>query len=116
MQQRGVDHAIDCGGGSDAQRHGGDRNERKSRRSEKHPNRIAQVEEQILNEGQAVLGVVLFADRLGRAKLECGLTPGLRGGHARSQILLDLEREMLGDLILQALAGTPPCAQDSTGV
>ncbi len=43
VQQRGVDHAIDRGGGSDAQRHCGDRYERESRRSQKHANRIAQV-------------------------------------------------------------------------
>ena len=31
VQQRGVDHTIDGGGGSDAQRHCGDRNKRESR-------------------------------------------------------------------------------------
>src|SRR6202034_2857968 len=77
VQQRGVDHAIDRGGGSDAQRHGGDRNERESRRSQKHANRVAQVEEEILEEGEAMLGVVAFPDRLRRAELERGLPPRL---------------------------------------
>jgi hypothetical protein len=79
VQQRGVNHAIDRGSGSDAQRHCGDRNERESRRSQKHANRVPQVEEQILDEGNAVLGVVLFADRFGRSELERGLPPRLGG-------------------------------------
>ena len=111
VQQRGVDHAIDRGGGSDAQRHGGDRNERESRRSQKHANRVPQVEEQILDEGKALLGVVVFPYRFGRAKLECGLPPRLGGRHTGAQILLRLEREMFGDLFLQALVGTPPCRE-----
>src|ERR1700733_4859833 len=79
MQQRGVDHAIDRGGGSDAQRHYGDRNERESRRSQKHANRVPQIEEQILEEGEALRVVVAFADRFRRSELECGLPPRLGG-------------------------------------
>ena len=109
VQQRGVDHAIDRGGGSDAQRHGGDRNERESRRSQKHANRVPQVEEQILDEGQALLGVMVFPYRFGRAELECGLAPRLGGRHTGAHVLLRLERKMFGDLFLQALVGTPLC-------
>jgi hypothetical protein len=79
VQQRSIDHAIDRGGGSDAQCDCGDRNERESRRSQKHANRVSQVEEQILDEGQALLGVMMFPYRFGRAKLECGLAPRLGG-------------------------------------
>ena len=44
----------------------------------------------------------------GRAELERGLPPRLGRRHAGAQILLCLEREMFGDLFLQALVGTPP--------
>jgi len=47
--------------------------------------------------------VVVFPYRLGRAKLECGLAPRLSGRHSGAQIRLSLEREMFGDLFLQAL-------------
>src|ERR1700757_184174 len=73
MQQGCVDDAVDGGGGSDAEGHGGDRNERESRRSEKHANRVSQVEEQILDEGKTLLVVMTLPYRLGRAKLEYGL-------------------------------------------
>ena len=108
VQQRGVDDAIDRGGGSDAQRHCGDRNERESRRSQQHANRVPQVEEQILDQGKSLLVVVVFPDRLGRAELECGLPPRLGGRHAGAQILLGLQREMFGDLFPQTLVGTAP--------
>ena len=115
MQQRGVDHAVDRGGGSDAQRHGGDGNERESRRSQKHANRIAQVEEQILDEGKALLGVMVFADRFWRTELECGLPARFGRRHAGAQILLCLKREMFGDLFLQALVGSSAWWRNSTG-
>ncbi len=49
MQQRGVDDAIDRRGGTDAERHGGDGNERESRRLQQHAKRVPQVEEQMLS-------------------------------------------------------------------
>ena len=64
MQQGCVDDAVDGGGGSDAERDCGDRNERKSGRPPKHANRVPQVEEQILDQGKTLLGVVVFPDRL----------------------------------------------------
>ena len=108
MQQRGVDHAIDRRSSSDAQRDCGDRNERESRRSQKHAHRVSQVEEQILDEGKTLLVVMAVSYRLGCAKLECGLPPRLRVRHARAQILFGLERKMSGDLFLEALVGTAP--------
>ena len=87
-----------------------------SRRSQKHANRVPQVEEQILDEGEALLGVMVFPDRFGRAELECGLPPRLGGRHTGAQILLGLEREMFGDLFLQALVGTAARWRNSTGV
>jgi hypothetical protein len=63
---------------------------------------------QILNEWKTLLTVVIFPYRFGCAELEPGLSARLGRGHARAQILFDLEREMFGDLILEALVGTPP--------
>ena len=103
VQQGGIDHAIDRGGSANAQRDCSDRNERKSWRPSQHPNRVLQIEEQILEEGQALLSVVVLAYRLGRAKLECGLPTRLDGGHTGAQVMLGLERKMFGDLFLQAL-------------
>ena len=60
---------------------------------------------------KTLLGVVVFAYRLGRAKLECGLPPRLGGRHAGAQILLGLQRKMFGDLFPQALVGAPPVAK-----
>jgi hypothetical protein len=107
MQQGCVDDAVDGGGGSDAQCHCGDRNQREPGRSPKHANRIPEVEEQILDEGNALLGVVAFPYRLRRAELERGLPPSLGGRHAGTQILLSLQGKMLGHLFLQALVGAP---------
>jgi hypothetical protein len=63
---------------------------------------------QILDEWKTLLSVVVFPYRFGSAKLEPGLSPRLGRGHARAQILFDLEREMFGDLVAQALVGAPP--------
>ena len=57
---------------------------------------------------KTLLGVVVLADGLGRAKLERGLSPRLGGRHAGAQILLSLQGEMFGDLFAQALVGAPP--------
>ena len=116
MQQSGIDHAVDRGSGSDAQRHGGDRNERESGRSQQHANRIAQVEEHILNEGKALLGVMAFTDRFCCTELDCSLTPRFGRRHPGAKILLCLEREMFRDLFLQALVDSSALWQDSTGV
>jgi hypothetical protein len=63
---------------------------------------------QILNEWKTLLSVVLIPYRFGGAKLDPGLSPRLGEGHARVQILFDLEREMFGDLFAQALVVAPP--------
>jgi hypothetical protein len=72
-----------------------------------HAKRIADIEKKILNERKTLLGVVLLAYGLGRAKLQCGLPSGLDGRHAGTQILLSLQGKMLGHLFLEALVGAP---------
>jgi hypothetical protein len=63
---------------------------------------VLQVEKQILDEGNAVLGVVVFADRLNGAELERGLPPRLGGRHTGAHVLFCLE----GEMFAQALVGT----------
>ena len=79
MQQGCVDDAVDGGGGPDAEGHGGDDNEGKSRGPVEHANRIAEIEEKILSKWKTLLGVVLLAYGLGCAKLQCGLPARLGG-------------------------------------
>jgi hypothetical protein len=62
---------------------------------------------QILNEWKALLSVVVFPYRFRCAKLEPGLSPGLGGRHAGTQILFSLQGKMLGDLFLEALVAAP---------
>ncbi len=52
MQQRCVDDAVDGGGGSDAEGHGGDGNQRKSGRPVQHSKRVAEIDEKILSKGK----------------------------------------------------------------
>ena len=105
MQQRGVHHAVDCGGGSHSERHGGDRDEREAGRPAQHPRGVLQIEKQILDERQALLGVMVFADGFGCAELEHGLAARLGRSHAGAQILFGLEGEVFGELFLQAPVG-----------
>ena len=77
----------------------------------KHPNRVAQVEEQVLDEGNALLGVMVFPDYLSRAELQHCLPPRLGRRHASAQVLFCLEREMFGELFPQAFLGTPPSSE-----
>ena len=91
MEQSCVDDAVDGGGGSDAQRHCGDRNQRESRRSQKHANCVAQVEEHVLEEGEGLLGMMVLADRFRRTQLDGGLAPRFGRRHTGAQILLGLE-------------------------
>jgi hypothetical protein len=77
MQQGCVDDAIDGGGGSDAEGDCGYRNERESWGSPKHATRVPQVKEQILDQGQTLLGVMVFPYRFGRTELEHSLPPRL---------------------------------------
>ncbi len=107
MQQGCVDDAVDGGGGSDAEGHGGDGNQGKSGRPVQHAKRVAEIEEKILSKRKTLLGVVLLANGLGRAKLQCGLPARLGGRHAGAQILLSLQGKMLGHLFLEALVGAP---------
>ena len=107
MQQGCVDDAVDGGGGSDAEGHGGDGNQGKSGRPVQHAKRIADIEQKILSKRKTLLGVVLLANGLGRAKLQCGLPPRLGGRHAGAQVLLGLQGKMLGHLFLEALVGAP---------
>jgi hypothetical protein len=44
-----------------------------------HANRVPQIEKQILDEGEALLSVVVFAYRFNRTKPDCGLPPRLDG-------------------------------------
>src|SRR5215472_17155572 len=106
-QQRGVDYAIDRGGGPDAQRHRGNRDERKSRRSQKHANRVTQIEEQILEKREALFGVIAFADCLRRAEFERGMATRFGSGHAGADIVRGLLSEMFGELFLQAPVRAP---------
>ena len=77
MQQGCVDDAVDGGGGSDTQSHCGDGDKGKSRRLAKHAKCVLHVDHQILNEGQALLGVVMLPDGFCGAELDCGLAPRL---------------------------------------
>jgi hypothetical protein len=79
MQQGCVDDAVNGSGGSDAEGHGGDGNQGKSGRPVQHTKSVAEVEEKILSKRKTLLGVVVLADRLGRAKLQCGLPTRLGG-------------------------------------
>jgi hypothetical protein len=72
-----------------------------------HAKSEAEIKEKILSKRKTVFGVVLLANGLGRAKLQCGLPPRLGGRHAGTQILLSLQGKMLGDLFLEALVGAP---------
>jgi hypothetical protein len=108
MQQGCVDDALDGGGGSDAECHGGDGNQRKSGRPVQHSKSVAEIEEKILNKRKTLLGVVVLAYGLGRAKLQCGLPPRLGGRHAGAQILLSLQGKMLGHLFPQPFIVLPP--------
>ena len=105
MQQCRVDHAVDRGGGSNAQRHGSDRNQRESRRSEQHASCIPQVLQQRLNQLQLQLGVVFFPDCPDRSKLEHSLAARFRSRHASADIVRRLLRQMFLHLFLQALIG-----------
>src|SRR6202453_1026747 len=107
MQQGCVDDAVDGGGGSDAEGHGGNGNEGKSGRPVEHSKSVAEIEEKILSKRKTLLRVVVLANGLGRAKLQCGLTPRLGGRHAGTQILLSLQGKMFGHLFLEALVGAP---------
>src|SRR5579863_6479217 len=102
MQQRGVDHAIHGGGGSDAERHGGDSDEGEARRSEKHANRVPQIEEQILDKRKTLLAVMTLPDRPDSAKLEHGLSMRFDCGHPGANIVRRLLREMFVHLFEQA--------------
>ena len=57
-------------------------------------NRVPQVLREMFEEGEAMLGVVVFPYCCGRAEFECSLTPRLCGRHSDAQILVCLEREM----------------------
>jgi hypothetical protein len=107
-QQRRIDHTEDGSGGADAERNGGDRNERETGGAHQHAHCVAQIEEQVFEQGQALLGVVTLADRLGCAKLDSGPAARFGGGHAGAQVLLGLEGDMFGDLFLETLVGAPP--------
>jgi hypothetical protein len=72
-----------------------------------HAKRIADIEEKILSKRKILLGVVVLANGLGRAKLQCGLPTRLGWWHAGTQILVCVEREMFGEFILEALVGAP---------
>jgi hypothetical protein len=98
---------MDGGRGSDAERNGGDDNRGKSARPMQHAKRVAEIEEKILSERKTLLGVVLLANGLGRAKLQCGLPMRLGGRHAGTQILLSLQGKMLGHLFTDTLVGAP---------
>jgi hypothetical protein len=74
-----------------------------------HAKSVAEIENKILNERKPLLGVVLLADGLGRAKLECGLPPRLGGRHAGTHILLSLQGKMLGHFFLEALISASSC-------
>jgi len=79
MQQGCVDDAVDGGGGPDAEGHGGDGNQGKSARPVQHAKSEAEIKEKILSKRKTVFRVVLLANGLGRAKLQCGLPPRLGG-------------------------------------
>jgi hypothetical protein len=72
-----------------------------------HAKSVAEIEEKILSERKTLLGVVVLANGLSRAKLQCGLPTRLGGRHAETQILLSLQGKMLGHLFLEALVGAP---------
>src|SRR5580692_2879516 len=105
MQQGCVDDAVDGGGGSDAEGHGGDGYERESGRSQKHANRIADIEKKIFSERRTLLGVVVLANGLGCAKLECCLPARFGERHACTQVLLGLQGKMPGHLFTDTLVG-----------
>jgi hypothetical protein len=111
MQQCCVDNAVDGGGGSDAEGHGGDGDQRKSARPVQHPNRVADIEQKILSERKSLLGVVLLAYGLGGTKLQCGLPARLDGWHAGAEVLLSLQGHMFGHLLTEALVGAPPACE-----
>jgi hypothetical protein len=70
-----------------------------------HAKSKAEIEEKILSKRKTLLGVVLLANGLGRAKLQCGLPTRLGGRHAGTQILLSLQGKMLGHLFTDTLVG-----------
>ena len=105
VQQRGIDHAVDRGCRSHAQRHCGDRNERKSRRPAGACAPRSAGREQILDEGQALLGVVVSRIAAAPPSLIAAWRRASLGRHSGAHILFGLEREMLGDLFLQPLVG-----------
>ena len=107
MQQGCVDDAVDGGGGSDAEGYRGDGDESKSGRPVQHAKRVAEIDEKILSQRKTLLGVVVFANGLGRAKLQCGLPPRLGWWQTGAQVLFSLQGKMLGHLFLEALVGAP---------
>ncbi len=107
MQQGCVDDAVDGSGGSDAEGHGCDGNQGKSGRPVQHSKSVAEIEEKILSKRKTLLGVVVLANGLGRAKLQRGLPARLDGRHAGTQIFLSLQGKMLGHLFMEALVGAP---------
>ena len=56
--------------------------------------------------GSPLLSVVVLADNLRSAQLQCCL-PRLCGRHSGAKILVCLEREMFGEFVLEALVGAP---------
>jgi hypothetical protein len=72
-----------------------------------HAKSVAEIEEKIFSKRKTLLGVVVLAYGLGRAKLQCGLPPRLGGRHAGTQILLSLQGKVLGHLFLKTLVGAP---------
>jgi hypothetical protein len=72
-----------------------------------HSKSVSEIKEKIFSKRKTLLGVVVLANGLGRAKLERGLPPRLGGRHADAQILLSLQGKMLGDLSLETLVGAP---------
>src|ERR1700723_2155069 len=57
--------------------------------------------------GSPLLSMVVLADSLRSAQLQCGLPPRLCGRHSGAKILVCLEREMFGEFIPEALVGAP---------